>query len=79
MKKIYTKPEILFEDFSLSTSITAGCAFKNHNYQEGVCGYTTRTGNIVFTQDVTGCVYTENDSDTLCYHVPNDDYDIFNS
>lgn len=80
MKKTYSKPEILFEDFSLSTSITAGCRFITKLATEGVCGYKgERSNQVVFTSDVVGCEYTEQDGDTLCYHVPNADNDIFNS
>lgn len=79
MKKTYSKPEIVFEDFSLSTSITAGCEFKNGLHAQGDCGYETRDG-IVFVADVQGCKYTKPDTnDTLCYHVPNEWHNIFNS
>lgn len=79
MKKTYSKPEIVFEDFSLSTSITAGCEFKNGLHAQGDCGYETRDGT-VFVTDVSGCKYTQPDTnDTLCYHVPNEWHNIFNS
>jgi len=79
MKKPYQKPKITFEDFSLSTSITAGCEYKNGLHAQGACGYETRDG-VVFTLDVSGCKYTQPDTnDTLCYHVPNESNNIFNS
>lgn len=79
MKKAYEKPAIIFEDFSLSTSIAAGCEFINDLQSQGTCGYPTRNG-IIFTTEITGCKYHESDvNDSLCYHVPSDDYNIFNS
>lgn len=79
MKKTYEAPEILFESFSLSTSISAGCEFKNGLLTEGECGYQTR-GGVIFVEGVNGCKYTEPDTnDSLCYHVPNEYANIFNS
>ena len=79
MKKQYTAPDILFEDFSLSESIAAGCEFITSNQSEGTCGYPTRNG-VVFMESVSGCKYHEPDTnDSLCYHVPNEYANIFNS
>lgn len=79
MKKEYSKPMAFVEDFSLQTSIAAGCEFKANNPVEGTCGYPTRNG-VVFTSDVQGCKYHETDTnDSLCYHVPNEYANIFNS
>lgn len=79
MKKAYSAPEILFEDFALSTSISAGCEFKTDLQAKGDCGYFTRNG-IVFMDTVSGCKYHAPDvDDSLCYHVPNTYANIFNS
>ena len=79
MKKYYEAPEILFEDFALSSSISAGCEFKTSTMSEGDCGYKSH-GVVVFTSDVSGCKYTEPDNnDSLCSHVPNEYANIFNS
>ena len=79
MKRIYKKPVVIIEDFSLQTSIAAGCKFKTDLPTEGQCGYPTRNG-VVFVSTITGCDYhTPDTNDSLCYHVPNEDYDIFNS
>lgn len=79
MKKYYEAPEILFEDFALSSSISAGCEFKTDTKSEGDCGYYTLVG-VVFTSDVVGCKYHQPDTnDSLCYHVPNEYANIFNS
>lgn len=79
MKKEYSKPMAFVEDFSLQTSIAAGCEFKTNNSVQGTCGYPTRNG-VVFMSTITGCEYHEPDTnDSLCYHVPNDYANIFNS
>ena len=79
MKKAYSAPEILFEDFALSTSISAGCEFKTTQQAQGTCGYPTRNGN-VFMETISGCDYHQPDTnDSLCYHVPNSYANIFMS
>lgn len=79
MKKLYSKPEILFESFATSTNIAAGCRFITKLQAEGGCGYDDGRNGVVFITKETGCTYTQVDGDSLCYHVPNEDYDIFNS
>lgn len=79
MKKTYVKPEIMFESFTVSTNIAAGCEFITKTQVEGVCGYPTRNG-VTFTSEVSGCKYHEPDTnDALCYHVPVTTANIFNS
>ncbi len=83
MKREYTKPLIMFEDFSLSTNIAAGCGLKTQlpspNMEYG-CGYQIR-GAVVFITEANGCTYVEADGDYngICYHVPTDDNNLFNS
>ena len=81
MKRNYVKPEIMFENFTMSTNIAAGCHFISKLLGEKACGYIDDRGNgPFFTSDVNGCKYHEPDTnDSLCYHVPNEDYDIFTS
>jgi hypothetical protein len=81
MKKAYSKPEIMFEDFSLSTNVAAGCTFKTDTKSEGDCGYPNSLGTgTIFTEAANGCKYhVPDNNDSLCYHVPNEHSDIFNS
>lgn len=83
MKKPYNKPEILFDDFSLTTSITAGCEFKNGLHTEGSCGYDFgRSVGVVFSDSIEQCKYKANpdaEFNSLCYHNPGEYNDIFNS
>lgn len=76
-KRKYSKPGILFEDFSLSTNIAAGCEWEAN--EDGGVNYHRYT---IFVEGVTGCkkVVVEGDPyyDGLCYHNPMD-YNVFNS
>lgn len=81
MKKFYTKPLIIFEDFSLSTNI-ANCE-EEINFSKDSCKIVTSSGETVFNS---GCDYSPEElghpSDTyngFCYHVPTSDRNFFNS
>lgn len=82
MKKTYEAPEILFEDFALSTSISAGCE-KIINPLLYTCGVNYPGIGVIFVQGNTGCDVEMEDSfktaDGYCYHVPTEDKNMFNS
>ena len=83
MKKVYSKPEILFESFAMSTNIAAGCYYTNvtHGRDEYGCGYKLdRYNKVIFTSGM-GCTTTEDDGDYngICYHVPSEESNLFNS
>ena len=85
MKKNYEKPMILFEDFTMSTNIAAGCNYIS-NHAENECGYivegATGFGDItVYMTSITGCDWTHVDGEYngICYHGPIDTSDLFNS
>ena len=78
MTKNYIKPQIIFEDFSLNTSIAAGCEQISPLPSAGKCGYPIRGGVLFTDKDI--CTLTKADGyDGLCYHVPIDDNNLFNS
>ena len=81
MKKTYTKPEISFESFLMSTNIAGNCDTIVDNSTKGICAYITRTNLHVFTSKISGCTTREDDDDYngICYHVPLDDKNLFNS
>ena len=79
-KRKYSKPEIFFDDFSLSTNIAAGCeVFPIDN--AAACGVSYWRA-IIFTEPIGGCLKkVENDDpryDSICYHNPSDN-NVFNS
>ena len=85
MKRIYVSPEIVYEDFSLSTNIAAGCDFKTSLPSEGACPYFIgATGDTVFVNDSTGCGGNSHQAPNgeygnICYHVPNTESNVFAS
>lgn len=82
MKKNYTAPEIMFDDFTLATNIAAGCEAVNALQYGGTCGH--KWGKYtIFTEEVQACtkkvVDGSGDYNGLCYHVPVDTNNVFNS
>lgn len=83
MKKTYSKPEILFESFAMSTSIAVGCECDTPlpSYEEN-CGYPIR-GGVVFVEG-TSCTTSPQGADKdqyngFCYHVFDSEHNFFNS
>lgn len=87
MKKNYMKPDIVFEDFSMSTSIATGCEVQIDNQSKGSCGYQITATITYFTETVTGCVGQSGrpiedgtiQNNSVCYHNPSDLNNLFNS
>ena len=81
MKKRYTKPEIMFEDFSLSTSIATSCEF-GASHSQYVCAYEDEfLEAVIFTADISACTTIMQDGahNGICYHVPSEASNIFAS
>jgi hypothetical protein len=82
MKKTYSKPDIVFESFSLSTNIAAGCERKTNLHGKEGCGVPWGNSRI-FTDTDFGCKSVVEDGsgkyDGLCYHNPSESYNVFNS
>ena len=88
MKKIYQKPQIMFEDFSVSTNIATGCEhISNGTY--AVCpielpGFGGLQNVVVFTSEVSGCTAVNPNGypdgyNGVCYHVPSEANNVFTS
>lgn len=84
MKKIYEKPLIMFESFTLSTNIAGDCEKKTNTPNSGTCAwtYTDEFGDsyVVFTNQVSACGTNKEDQvyNGICYHIPEGD-NLFNS
>jgi hypothetical protein len=68
-KRQYNKPEIFYEDFSLSTNIAAGCEIFPNAPNGGV----QWGAEIIFTEAISGCIKKVGASTNyngLCYHNP---------
>ena len=84
MRKKYSKPDIGFENFSLSVSV-ANCEIHITGANAGTCAM-IYDGIPIFTDDVHGCKQENGgvpivDSATngFCYHVPIETNNLFNS
>ena len=76
MKKPYSKPQIVFESFSLSQNIAAGCEVVTNTPSRNQCGIDF-SGAMVFMEGMTGCEHIQVDNvggdgewNTICYHIP---------
>lgn len=82
MKKVYSKPQILFESFTLSANIAAGCEVKTNTPSQYQCAYGEDDfGQPIFVEGVTACVSKPQGGDYngICYHNPYDSNNLFNS
>lgn len=76
MKKAYSKPHILFEDFTLSTNIAGDCEIDTDTKSNNDCGLNF-SGVMVFLTGMGGCsgiqvdnVGGDGEFNKICYHVP---------
>lgn len=82
MRKTYSKPEIVFEGFALSTNIAGDCGVQTDLPSNSTCGLDF-SGMVVFMTGMGGCTDIKVDVDGefngICYHVPTGDKALFNS
>lgn len=56
MKKVYNKPDIVFDDFTLTNTIAASCEKYNSSPSLNQCGYVNEGGYRVFySGGMSGC------------------------
>lgn len=87
MKKAYKKPVIVFEDFSLSTNIAAGCEEILNLPSTNACFPTFGRKTLFSDQYSDSCGYKvvegtpdpDVNYDGFCYHNPSESYNLFNS
>jgi hypothetical protein len=81
MRKEYSKPNIMFESFSLSTNIAGDCSVKTGSPSDNVCGHDIYPFKDVFISSETGCQVTFENGQYggICYHVPDGTNNLFNS
>lgn len=79
MKKAYSKPDVLFDSFSMVESI-ASCDIQS-NFQKGTCGVVMTEAITLFSEGVQACnwYFEDQQYDGLCYHVPHESYNVFSS
>ena len=76
MKKMYSKPEIMFESFMSSTNIAA-CAIDTNLQTKNICGMIFGD-QVLFTTGISGCTEEGADYD-VCYDNPSDTNNLFAS
>ena len=74
----------MFEDFTLSTNIAAGCEVRVENPNSGTCGYEFGRDQYLFQEGVSGCTHLvalnpDGSYNGMCYHVPIENNNLFNS
>lgn len=84
MKREYAKPIIVFEDFTLTTSIASGCEVKTNLQAMGNCGWIPATAGLKaqFLWIIRlGVLILPHKPYMIriCYHVPTESYNLFNS
>ena len=81
MKKTYSKPQIMFEDFTLCTNIAAGCAYTEDvvavQNQVG-CGV-DMDGDVIFTDGMCEYGFDDGSFNNICYYVPTSSSVLFSS
>lgn len=80
MNRKYIKPIVKFESLNMSTDVASGCA-SGPTFEEFACPVMVpEWGMTMFTDNNSDCYLTTPDMyDTICYHVPNSDHNIFTS
>lgn len=82
MKKVYSKPEIAFESFVLSTNIAGNCDMIVGNPSKDACGIVGSDGTTLFTAKACDFDWQSlkgDDYDGFCYHNPSEKTNMFNS
>jgi hypothetical protein len=81
MKKTYSKPDIFYEDFSLSTNIAASCELHPTEFIGDT--FIVDMGGVILLNNDEYCTFPiedgKNEFDNLCYHVPYDSFNVFMS
>lgn len=82
MKKVYSKPEIMFEDFTLSTSV-ASCEVQVESMMYECAVEFVPGVYFMFDDQVNGCNFPVEDgseeANGICYHVPTPSNNVFGS
>lgn len=84
MKKTYSKPEIMFESFTLSTNIAGDCSDKTNTPSEMQCSISyvdEHLGTVnIFLNSIQACAWKQPDGyNGICYDVPTEGTNLFNS
>ena len=80
VKRMYVKPAICFDSFELCTGIAAECEMIGSNQESYACPVLIPQWGLSIFIDLTNCnLHPPEQMDTICYHVPTADNNVFNS
>lgn len=84
MKKVYTKPEIFFESFTASAAIAGNCEVPINLPTQFVCPIPDDSGAgfNLFDTSFGRCNFPGNENstyDSICYHIHDENHNLFNS
>lgn len=76
MKKVYSKPEIMFECFTVCTNIAANCDIINSNPSiKETCSYASAFGNVFVSSPPCEITAPNEEFGNICYHIPQPNMD----
>ena len=79
MKKNYSKPEIVFESFKMTTSIATNCDYDSNHTDQNSCSVDIGIGPMIFLSKPTCAYVPKGDEFDVCYDVPTNDTRVFGS
>lgn len=80
MKRMYDKPQIVFDSFELSQSIAAGCElFSNIAWQQCPVDVGGSFGTIFTLEEICNRTPDDNEYKEICYDVPFEENMVFSS
>ncbi|MBR5234416.1 MAG: hypothetical protein IKW03_09420 [Clostridia bacterium] len=80
MKKAYSRPIIVFDNFELTENIAAGCSYISSNIAPYQCAVLDKEFGYTIFSDYSICDSTPpGGNDSICYHVPTADYSVYTS
>ena len=76
MKKMYSKPDVMFESFTMSTNIAANCEVINVNPSANEdCSYSSAFGNVFISEPSCEITAPGGEFGNICYHIPSESMD----
>lgn len=78
-KRNYSKPQIVYESFELSSNIAASCTVIVNSADIATCAKGQDIGGVTVFGSTANCDYVPEDMDKFCYHVPINDGSAFSS
>lgn len=80
MKKPYSKPTVAFQNMFLASGVSMGCSYSsNHAFDSCVTEIPGWGGETIFNDTTGECTYGVEMGAALCYDIPQESSNIFES